>query len=622
MSSFITRVAVAAVLSSTPGYAFAQSAGDETIIVTGTRIPTELSRVGESVTVITGEELEQRQTRFVMDALTLSPGISINQFGARGTDSSVQMRGQGGEGTLVVIDGVEVSDPSRSQTAFDFSQLLAGDIGRIEVLRGSQSVLYGGDAVGGVINIITRRGEGPLSGQIAAEGGSYGTYQLGGRMRGGLSDDRLGYNIDVQYLETDGFSAADENLPGNSEGERYDNLSSSGRFDFQANDIVALNAAYRYARGTLNYDAFGGAFGDDPDVGDDFEQYSGRVGADFTFGEGFTGRLGAAYARNEREGFDNGASSYYYYGDRNKIDSQLSYAFNENHVLVGGADFEEESYESDGDPTGASVTINGYFLNYQTTLFDSLTLTVGGRIDDHERFGKHDSYRISAAYNPTDSTKLRASYATGFRAPSLFELFGVCCGDDLGNPDLTPEESESWDAGVTQEFFNGALSVDLTYFRVETKNEIAFDGAAFGLPGPAYFNVPGVTTADGWEAGLDWRIADALRARLTYTKTEIDVLAARSYRPEHLFSLDLNYGILDGRGNLNLNIRGASDITRSRTGAPIEDYTIGNVTASFDLTDQLEIYGRIENVTDEQYQTRYGYGTADRSAYAGLRVNF
>ena len=197
----------------------------DTIEVTSTRIATEVEKTGASLTVVTGEEIEERQARTALDVLVTTPGISIAQFGAKGTDSTVRMRGLPGQYTTVLIDGVKVSDPSRSQTAFDFSQLQTVGVDRIEVLRGSQSVLYGGESVAGAVNIETRRGRGPVQGSIFGEVGSYDTWLGGGSASGGFADDRGGYNVSMQYLDTAGFSAADENLPGNSEGEDYDNLS-------------------------------------------------------------------------------------------------------------------------------------------------------------------------------------------------------------------------------------------------------------------------------------------------------------------------------------------------------------------------------------------------------------
>ncbi|MEO0400685.1 MAG: TonB-dependent receptor [Pseudomonadota bacterium] len=596
----------------------------EEIIVRSTRIPTQLGRVGSAISIIDQVVIEQTQSRFVLDVLSLTPGLSISQFGARGTDSSVRLRGQGGEATLVLIDGVEVSDPSRSQTAFDFSQLTTDNIERVEILRGSQSVLYGGDAVGGVISIESKTGGGPLTGSVLAEYGSFQTYLGSGNIRGGLVDDRLRYSLNVQYLDTDGFSAADQALEGNEEGEDYDNLSSSGRVDFDVTDNLELRGVYRVAEGTLNFDAFGGAFGDDPDRGDDFLQYSGRVSAHFNALDGrLNGQVGAAYARNERDGFNDGMQSYFFYGDRTKFDANATYSFTQDHDVIVGVDIENEAFSSDGDPAGEDVDINGYYAMYQGTIADVFTLSVGGRIDDHELFGSFETYRITGAYLLSTDTRLKGSVSTGFRAPSLFELFGVCCGEALGNDALQPEESESWDVGLEQTLLGGDLRFEAAYFNIRTDNEIVFRDFGNG-PLPNYFNVGDPTRSNGVELNVAWRATDSLDVGGAYTYNNARIIggARLQNRPRHIASAYVNWAFSDGRGNLNVSANQFSDSLDNGSTVVLRADAIVRVAASYDITDQLQLSARIENLLDEQYQTEAGYGTANASAYGGLRYRF
>ncbi|MBB4211504.1 vitamin B12 transporter [Rhodothalassium salexigens DSM 2132] len=604
----------------------------EEVVVTATRIPTTLGRTGASISVIDDVAIERMQARFVLDVLDMTPGLSVSQFGARGTDSSVRLRGQGPEGTLVLLDGIEVSDPSRSQTAFDFSQLMSGGLARIEVLRGSQSVLYGGDAVGGVVNITTKRGSGPATGSLLAEYGSFDTYLAGMQVRGGVADDRFGYSINAQYLNTDGFSAADEDLPGNSEGEDYNNVSSNGRFDLRVVDGVDLRAVYRIANGTLNYDRCGGPNCDDPDRGDDFLQYSGRFSAHVSaLDDRLTAEMGAAYARNEREGFDDGADSFFYYGDRTKFDANARYALARDHDIVAGVDIENEAYRSDGDPVGADVNIRGYYALYQGTFFDRLTISGGVRLDDHELFGTFDTYRVTGAYRLGPiGTKLKGSYATGFRAPSLFELFGTCCGDpQLGNPDLEPEQSTSWDVGVEQALFADRLRLEATYFRIETDREIIF-GGALGNPEPNYFNTGTPTTSKGVEISVDWAASETvdLGGTYTYNDATLETGERLQNRPRHTASAYVNWAFLRGRGNVNLSANHFSDSVDSdfstypTTLRSLKADAILRLAASFDLTERLQLSARIENLLDENYQSEAGYGTAPISAYGAIRYRF
>lgn len=602
----------------------------ETIVVQSTRIPTAIGRVGASISVIDQAVIEQTQSRFVLDVLTLTPGLSFSQFGSRGTQSSVRLRGQGGEATFVLIDGVEVSDTSRPQTNFDFSQLTTENIGRIEILRGSQSVLYGGDAVGGVISIESKTGGGPLTGSVLAEYGSFQTFLGGINVRGGLADDRFRYALNVQYTDTEGFSAADQALEGNEEGEDYNNLSSNGRFEFDVNENIELRAVYRVAEGTLNFDAGAGPNQDDLDRGDDFLQYSGRVSAHFNALNGkLNGQVGAAYARNERDGFDDGMQSYFFNGDRLKFDANATYSFLDDQDIIVGVDIENEGFSSDGDPVGESVNINGFYAMYQGTFADVFTVSVGGRIDDHEFFGSFETFRVTAAYQLPTGTRLKGSYSTGFRAPSLFELFGICCGEALGNTDLGPEESDSWDIGLEQTLLGGDLRFEITYFNIKTDNEIVFRDFGNG-PLPNYFNVGDPTKSNGVEVSFAAQATETLDFGGAYTYNKNRVIGGNRLQnvPKHTASVYLNWKFLNEKGNLNVSGTHFSDSLDSdfstfpATIVDLDANFIVRVAASYDITEQLQLSARVENLLDEQYQTEFGYGTANISAYGGLRYKF
>ncbi|NWG45721.1 MAG: TonB-dependent receptor [Alphaproteobacteria bacterium] len=600
------------------------------IVVTPTRFPTELGRVGSSVSVLTGEDIARREAQFALDVLSSLPGLATQQLGPPGTSSSVRLRGQGPEGTLLLIDGIEVSDPAQAQTQFDFSQLLLGSVDRIEVLRGSQSVLYGGDAVGGVVNILTERGRGAPHGALFAEAGSFGTLTGGGRIAGGLGADRIGYSAYAQYLVSDGFSAADTDLPGNDEADGYENSSFGGRLDAVLTDGALLKLAGRFAEGTASFDACGGAFCDDPDRGEHFVQIAGRAALELTALEGaLTGEVGIGHAGTEHEGFDDEARGALYRGARTKIDGHATWLPHPDHAILLGAETELEAAETDLDPDGSDIRIDGYYALYQGTFGGILTLSAGGRIDDHETFGSFSTHRFTLALHPLPGMKIHASQSTGFRAPSLFELFGACCGDpNFGNPALDPEESRSVDAGVEQTLWSGRARLDLTWFRITTRNEIIFDGTVFGDPSPNYVNVPGRTRSEGIEASADLRLTGALDLRLAYTVNEVTADDGRRLqnRPRHVGSANLNAELWEGRGNVNLTLSYFADTldtdfsTFPAREVKLEDPLLLSLAARLALRPGVEAYLRAGNLLDADYQTEFGYGTAGPSASLGLRL--
>ena len=601
----------------------------ENVVVSATLTPTDLSKVGASVSVLTAADIRQQQTVFATDILQTVPGVVVTQEGPRGTTSSVQMRGAPGYDTYVLIDGVEVADPSGPQTAFDFSQLTVEGVDRIEVLRGSQSVLYGGDAVGGVVDIMTRRGAGGFDGLLYAEGGSFDTYLVGGHAAGGLDGDRFGYNATLQYFGDNGFSAADSNLPGNSEKDGYHNLSTNGRLDYALNDAVDVKFVWRYAGGRDNTDACGGPYCDESNYGDRFTQYSTRLSSDFRLWNGFfTGEAGAAFSHDGRTNFDNGGSDYFYRGDREKYDFKGVLNFDPDNILVFGAESKRDFSRTDADAKTQSIRNNGFYAEYQATPIEPLTVTLGTRLDDNQRFGDYATWRATAAYAlDATGTGFKASYATGFRAPSLFELYGACCGDpDLGNPALQPEKSRSWDIGVTQKLLSDRLTAGVTYFRLDTYNAIEY-GGDFGTPAPNYFNVPGTTQSQGVETDVRWTPVEALALTLAYTHDDVhDATGTRlTERPRDVLNLNANYAFLDDRANLNLNLRYTSDTlsddfsTYPTSLVNLGSYAVADLAGSYRLFDRTTLYGRLENIADQKYETEFGYGTAGRSFFLGIR---
>ncbi len=593
---------------------------DEEIIVTATRTPTPLPQVGSAVSVLTPLDFKNQKPQFLTDLLPELPSISFTQFGPPGTASDIRIRGAEPFDTLVLIDGVEVSDPSLIQSSFQFSQLLAGDIERVEVLRGSQSTLYGSDAVGGVINIITKAGGGPLKQTARLEGGSFGTAMASYGLSGG--EGPVGFAVGVQGYRTAGFSAADEDN-GNTERDGYKNLSFNGKMTAKVSDDLSVTGNFRYARSKVHFD--GGFPLADANNVDDQTQFSGRTAADLSLLDGrWTNEAAVTYARTTRAGTSDNVPSSDYTGDRLKFEYRGVLKVMPGQTVLFGAETEKEQSESLEQPDGVSARTSGYYVEYQLGLFDRLYLTGGARLDDHENFGRHETYRVTTSFLiPETGTKLRASYGTGFRAPSLFELHGECCGlaVPLGNPDVGPETSKSFDAGIEENLADKTIHLEATYFRLETGNKIVFDFNNFGIA-PAYVNFAGTSVSQGVEAVASWRVNDDLElsGNYTYLDAKAPDGTRLPYRPKNSFTLVADLDILGGRGHVNVNLRRVSDV--EEFGVALDNYTLVGAVLSYDLTDSIEIYGRVQNLLNQEYETRPGYGTADRSGFVGVRASF
>lgn len=597
------------------------------ISVTANRVPTAAEDTGSALTVITGQDLEQRQTRVLSDVLREVPGVAVNRTGPMGALTQVRIRGAEGNQTLVLIDGIEVNDPA-SGSEYDFAHLLAGDIERVEVLRGPQSALYGSDAVGGVINIVTRRGNGAPSASAAVEGGSFGT--AAGRASAGTGDDRYDVTVSVQGVRSNGVSMADDRL-GNSEKDGYRNGTLSAKAAVRPTDNSEIAVVGRTTRFRTDTDGFvGGRGAVDDGTRTTGTQTFGRVQGKISVLDGRWEHIaGLSYGRQERDYRDaDDAITSTYEGRKTKADYQTNLSFATGpaaHVLTAAVEHEDDKgiSRSSYSSFDRSIGSTGLVGQYKLDLFDRLTLTGSVRHDDNDLFRDATTWRGTAAYRIADSgTKLRASYGTGVKNPTLFELYGYTATYS-GNPDLNPEKGRGWDIGVDQALWSKRVTVDATWFNQRIRDLITGTGRTS-------VNMPGESRIQGFEVGLTVEPADGLTVRGSYTWTdgEDSTGAELVRRPKQLASLNVTYRFLDDRANANLGVvyngrtsDWAYDAFYNRQVVSLTPYALVNLSGSYRLTDTVEAFGRIENLTDRRYQEVWTYGTAGRAGYVGLRLS-
>jgi len=612
--------------------AYGQTVTLPEIVVSASPVPVPAEQVGSAVTVITEEEIERKQKPFVGDLLREVPGVAVNRTGGVGSTTSVRIRGAEANHTLVVVDGIEVNDPSAS-SQFEFGELLTDGIARIEVLRGPQSALYGSDAIGGVIDVATVRGEGPLTVSGALEGGSFDTVRAQVRLSGG--GERYHYAFTGSSLTTDGTSDASE-ARGNVEDDSFRNRTGHLKVGFTPIENLELELVARQSRSKDDTDSFvGGAGATDGDSETRAKRRAGRVQATYALLDGdWEHVLGAAVNDDQRDNYVAGARNSLFDGRKVRFDYQTSYRFDTSvgtdaeHTVVLMADYEEETVRS----RSAFVNVNrdieaeGYAAEYRIGLFDRLFLSAGVRFDDNELFDDQTTWRATAAYLfPSTGTRLHASAATGAKNPTIFELFGFAA-NFVGNPNLKPEESIGFDAGVEQTFWNGRAVADVTVFRNRIDDLITGSGNTA-------VNVPGKSKIDGVEASLRLLPVEPLAITATYTFTDgkdaNDVQLVR--RPEHMASLAADYSLTiagrPARLGAGVEYRGeqtdvAFDAFFNRRTVTLSSYTLVRATASWELNDRVELFGRIENALDEDYEQVFTYGSPGRAAYIGVRASF
>jgi vitamin B12 transporter len=603
----------------------------ESVIVAATRLPTPESEIASSVTVITAEDIAARQERSLPDILKDVPGLNIVRTGGPGGQTVVFMRGTNGNHTKVLVDGIDVSDPSSSTASFDFSQFLTQDIERVEVLRGPQSGLYGSDAIGGVINIITKSGQGPTQFEASAEGGSFETFNQTAGVRGSV--EQFHYNANVEHFHSGATPVTPLDLlaPGEIRNDDYyDNLTAATKlgYDIVQNFDVGLVARYTNSHLRVTGDDFSTfpTFPAAQQTRTSTSEYYSRATAHLVSFDGFFDQtLGVAYTRKRTSTLEpaspqEGLAT----GERIKIDWQGALRLTQAHMLVLGA---EHARDEISEPISAANQIDSGYAELQSQLIEGLYSAINARYDQNDRFGGKVTYRVAPAYViPGTGTKLKASVGSGFKAPTLSELFqSYPAFFFIANPNLRPETSTGYDVGVEQALVGETLRAGVTYYYNRVRNLIVAAPSPDGI-NITYANV-GRAHTDGVESFVAYHPVKAitLRADYTYTQATDDGTGQELLRrPKHKASLNAAW---QATSAFSLNatvltvsswIDGNRDFSIPRLTAP--GYTVVNLAASFAIDSHLTVFGRVDNLFDRHFQNPVGFLQPTLGAFAGIRA--
>ena len=594
------------------------------VVVTATRTETPAAQVASSVTVVTSEEIERRQLRLVTDVLRRIPGVDVRRNGGPGTTTSIFIRGGDSDHVLVLLDGVELNDPSSPSRAAILNDLTTEDIERIEVVRGPQSVLYGGDAMSGVIQIFTKRGSGKPKVVGSGEGGSYSTAR-GVVSVSGATDD-VNYAVSGSYWSTDGFSAT----TAGSERDGYRNGTASARVGWKLNDQFSLDSVFRYSDAKAQFDGFSREKGHHIDS----EQLLARFAPKLSLFDGrWVQTLSGQFSRNERD--TSGDSPSRVEANLYALDWQNEVRVVEGHLVTLG--LEQQWEEADLAAFDDSRDNFAVYLQDQISWGERLFGTAGFRYDNSSDFESKVTYRFTAGVSvPEIHTIFRSSYGTGFKAPSLSDILNPTAISV--QPNLDPEKSEGVDIGFETSLSDGRFVTTATFFYNDVHDliiaidvdpdpdDFVFDFLNFNLDH---------SEAYGVETTVDLEIIKNLRFTGNYTFTHTEVKGAPAgfgiadgsrllRRPTHKASMDLIWDFLDHRGEFAANVLYVGDRRDLGPGGAVtaDDYVTLNLTGRFKINEWLTVFARVDNVTDEDYQDVLGFGTAGASAYGGIRLEY
>lgn len=609
----------AALALTCPAIAHAQeAAADDSpeIIVVATGFAQPAEETGQAVSIIDRARLDILQSVTIADALRTLPSVSVAQRGPVGTQSSVFLRGGNSSQTLVLVDGVRVNDPSSPNGAFDFGSLLAGNVERVEVLRGPNSIIWGSQAIGGVINIETAAPQGPLHVRASAEYGAYETAN--GQLSIAGSSGAFGYSVNGSYFRTDGYSV----FSGGTERDGGRQGALNARVTLEIAENVRLDLRGEYGDTQSDYDSLfsGGANSLAQAHNTHWFAYAG-LNIDLDDGR-FQNRIALSRYDIDRTGTDPVVFSFNNYiatGIIERVEYRGAFDVSDAVQIIAGAELEKirssTSYEG-AAPDVANDKMAGGYLQLRIQPATGLTATAGIRYDDYSDYGGQTTLGGNIAYSPNDGrTIFRATYAEGFRAPTLTEG-----QPPFGNTALKPETAHNFDLGVEQALLAGKINLSATWFQRRSTNLITFSFSSFQSE-----NI-GRAQANGFELALIMKPVPSLRVEANYARVNSTNQSAPNegkhlpLRPQSSASL-----LADWKTPVGLTL-GATmwlvgdSFDDAANNVSIDGYQRLDLRASLPLNGAVELFARIENLANAHYETVSGYNTAGRSAFVGARL--
>ena len=602
----------------------------DTVTVTASRFETPLREIGASFTVIDREEIENRGYQTITDLLRTQVGLSASVSGGEGSASSLRVRGEEGFRTLILIDGVDVSDPTGTQAGPAIEHLLAtGEVERIEILRGPQGFIYGADA-GGVIQIFTKEPSEEVEGLVATEYGRYDSSTVNGYVSAG--SELGGLFLSVNRRDTNGFNRRLDDETDEADG--YENQTFHGKYVWDLTSGMAAQIVYRNTEADTEFDNCFGADGREDNCLGNFNQQIAK----FSFshdGRDFQQSVALSWSETDREFFTVDESSFATDGESTKAEYLFKAQINSWVAVQAGGDIKEEVVDlSSGDRL--EIDEYGLFVEAQASFNQSTTLTFGARYDDHDLAGEHVSARLTAAkiieLNRFDQLKFRASAGNGFRAPSASEL--TFENSPFASPlaaevKLTEEQTRGFDIGLDFYAGNGAM-FGVTYFDQEVTDSIDYNNVTDNSGG-FYSNVKGDSFSKGVELEGEIPVADnlVLFSNLTYNETERPDGEQRIRRPENVANFGATFTAMQEKLSMLVNLRIVRDfidavfdpVSFAVLDVPLDNYKVIDISARYQWLPNVELTGRIENLGDEDYQEINGFETAGQGVYAGINVS-
>ena len=609
----------------------------EEVLVNASLLPIASKRSANAITIIDSEELKNRAVVSVSDLLRDVPGLAVSRSGVQGSQTQIRVRGSEANHLLVLIDGIEVNNASQNDE-LNWGTLVAADIERIEIIRGSQSSMQGSDALAGVVNIVTRSADQPLSVRAFIESGSFDTENSG--LSAGINNGGFDARLGVSYLQTEGDNVA----RAGSEKDGYENKNINFKSGWKANNLLRFSFSARQSDGMNEYDAdedFDGLV-DDQDNKSVFKNTAFGLKADYASKNGkWQHQLLLSQSKNDNKDFDKnilGTSTNSTKDQYRFIGSLFFDGFSRRLSLL--IEREKEIFQQRGtvndygiygiyDPNqDRARNADSIALEYRADISEKFTIAASTRLDNNSEFKNASTSRLEAIYQLTDDSSIRSAFGSAIKNPTFTERFGFYT-NFIGNPFLEPEESLSWELGIDQRFFGGNLTLAATVFNSELENEIdgnSLDPITFGYTA---INRARLSKRQGIELYSSGQLTDALLLNASYTYTDaVEPDGKGRYldevrRPRNIASLNLSW-----QASKNLYVNTNAQFNGSQTdvvfpnNVKLDGFTLVNISANYNASEKLNIYLRLDNLLDENYEEVFSYQTLGFGAHLGVRYRF
>jgi vitamin B12 transporter len=616
----------------------------EPIIVSATKTPIIISDTAHAVTVITAEDIANHQYFTLADALKAVSGLTVVQTGGLGSQTSVFVRGSNSDHALVIVDGIEMNDPSSPNGGFDFAHFVLDDVEQIEILKGAQSVLYGADALGGVIYITTQKGQGDLNIKAKLSAGMNRTHNESIFVSG--AQDNFHYSAGIASLKSDGESTATTTRLADGDIEDddgYDNLITSTQFGWDLNK-VSSNFIARYIDSEVEidggFDWFGNAV-NDPDAKNKSQQLflSAQFAADF-FEKKLQTKLQITHTDIERENRNNRQDPFGtldrtdFSGEKTKLNLHNDFLFIQNHLISLGLEYEDEQIDSDGytdfggfiisQQSNADRQTRAVYLQDQISWTDNLAMTVAIRHDDPNDTASETTYSSTINYQLAQQSRLRASYGTAYKAPALFQLYGYTPNNFgsayFGNPDLKPETSKGWELGFNHQLTE-KVNVDVSYFDYDVDDLIntvflpSFDSTTQNIDEADLRGVD-ATVEVALSPSINWL------NQYSFLQTEDDQGQALLRRPKHKASTAIEFVPTNNLSVITqANYIGSrKDLDGFGTRVDMGGYTVFDMAINYQVNNTTKVSVKVDNLSNKRYESAYGFQAIGTAAYIGLEL--